>query len=55
VEIMLPIGARLCCPSTTRGKAGPVRLIDAVWALNSPEGYDRLVRRRGWTPAAYEA
>ncbi len=26
---------------------------DAVWTLNSPEVYDRLVRRCGWTPAGY--
>lgn len=31
------------------------RLIDAVWTLNAPDGYDRLVRRRGWSPAEYEA
>ena len=30
------------------------RLIDAVWTLNSPDCYDRLVRRRGWSPAEYE-
>jgi hypothetical protein len=34
---------------------GLQRLIDAVWALNSPDGYDRLVRRRGWSPTEYEA
>lgn len=28
--------------------------VDAVWALNSPEVYDRLVRRCGWTANAYE-
>lgn len=28
--------------------------VDAVWALTAPEVYDRLVRRCGWTPAAYE-
>lgn len=31
------------------------RLIDAVWTLSSPDCYDRLVRRRGWSPAEYEA
>ena len=31
------------------------RLIDGVWTLNSPDCYDRLVRRRGWSPADYEA
>ncbi|TDU84486.1 TetR family transcriptional regulator [Kribbella voronezhensis] len=30
------------------------RLVDAVWTLNSPDCYDRLVRRRGWSPAEYE-
>jgi AcrR family transcriptional regulator len=30
------------------------RLIDAVWTLNSPDCYDRLVRRRGWSPAEFE-
>lgn len=29
--------------------------IDAVWALNSPEVYDRLVRRSGWTAERYES
>lgn len=28
--------------------------VGAVWALTAPELYDRLVRRCGWTPAAYE-
>lgn len=30
------------------------RAIDATWTLNAPEVYDRLVRRSGWSPAAYE-
>ncbi|WP_082573083.1 MULTISPECIES: TetR/AcrR family transcriptional regulator [unclassified Nocardioides] len=30
-------------------------LVDAVWTLNSPDCYDRLVRRRGWSAADYEA
>lgn len=30
------------------------RLIDAVWVLNAPEVYDRLVRRSGWSLATYE-
>lgn len=29
-------------------------LIDQVWTLTSPEVYDRLVRRCGWTSRAYE-
>lgn len=28
--------------------------VDIAWTLNSPEVYDRLVRRCGWTPAEYE-
>ncbi|MBO9522241.1 MAG: TetR family transcriptional regulator [Nocardioidaceae bacterium] len=36
------------------GKKARQRLVDAVWTLNAPEGYDRLVRRRGWSPAEYE-
>lgn len=30
------------------------RLIDAVWTLNAPEVYDRLVRRSGWSPEEFE-
>lgn len=30
------------------------RAVDQVWTLNSPEVYDRLVRRCGWTADAYE-
>lgn len=33
---------------------GLERAIDAVWTLNSPEVWDRLVRRCGWSPAEYE-
>lgn len=46
---------RIGLPQRYKGKAGLARLIDAVWVLNAPDGYDRLVRRRGWTPAAYES
>lgn len=28
---------------------------DLIWALASPEVYDRLVRRRGWSPERFEA
>ncbi|WP_134728045.1 TetR/AcrR family transcriptional regulator [Amycolatopsis nivea] len=28
--------------------------VDAVWTLTAPEVYDRLVRRCGWTSAAFE-
>ena len=45
---------RIGLPTSYSGQAGLTRLVDAVWVLNSPDGYDRLVRRRGWTPAAYE-
>ncbi len=30
------------------------RAVDMAWTLNSPEIYDRLVRRCGWTSRAYE-
>lgn len=30
------------------------RAVDLVWTLTSAENGDRLVRRCGWTPAAYE-
>ncbi len=33
----------------------PERAIDAVWVLTAPETADRLLRRGGWSPAAYEA
>lgn len=29
-------------------------LVDAIWTLNAPEVYDRLVRRCGWSADAYE-
>ncbi len=45
---------RLGLPSEVRGPKGFTRLVDAVWALNAPDTYDRLVRRSGWTPAEYE-
>jgi AcrR family transcriptional regulator len=53
-DAMTGLRDRIGLPDKYAGKAGLTRLIDAVWALNSPDGYDRLVRRRGWTPAAYE-
>jgi AcrR family transcriptional regulator len=31
------------------------RTIDVVWTLNSPEVFDRLVHRCGWTLEAYES
>lgn len=45
---------RIGLPSRWGGRRGLGRLIDAAWTLNSPEVYDRLVRRRQWTPTAYE-
>lgn len=30
-------------------------VVDVVWTLTSPEVYDRLVRRSGWTGTRYEA
>lgn len=33
---------------------GLTRLIDAVWTLNAPDCYDRLVRRRGWSLDDYQ-
>jgi AcrR family transcriptional regulator len=47
--------SRLGLPDGVRGPKGFSRLADAVWALNAPDTYDRLVRRSGWTPAEYEA
>jgi AcrR family transcriptional regulator len=45
---------RIGLPERYADKDGLRRLIDAVWTLNSPDCYDRLVRRRGWSPAEYE-
>lgn len=45
---------RIGLPDRCADKHGLSRLIDAVWTLNSPDCYDRLVRRRGWSPAEYE-
>ncbi|GGO86293.1 hypothetical protein GCM10011584_08260 [Nocardioides phosphati] len=45
---------RLGLPPSVRGAKGFTRLVDAVWALNASDTYDRLVRRSGWTPAEYE-
>ncbi|KQY57760.1 TetR family transcriptional regulator [Nocardioides sp. Root151] len=46
---------RIGLPEQSPDEHGLHRLIDAVWTLNSPDCYDRLVRRRGWSPAEYEA
>lgn len=51
---MTALRDRIGLPDAYAGRNGLARLIDAVWTLAAPEGYDRLVRRRGWTPAAYE-
>lgn len=45
---------RIGLPEQHAGEQGLARLVDAVWTLNSPDCYDRLVRRRGWSPAEYE-
>jgi hypothetical protein len=45
---------RLGLPEAYAQPRDVTRLIDAVWTLNSPDCYDRLVRRRGWTPSEYE-
>lgn len=45
---------RIGLPELYADEHGQRRLIDAVWTLNSPDCYDRLVRRRGWSPAEYE-
>jgi AcrR family transcriptional regulator len=45
---------RLGLPTRHRGPKGLTALVDAVWVLNAPEVYDRLVRRRGWTRKRYE-
>ncbi len=45
---------RMGLPEHCTDQHGLHRLIDAVWTLNSPDCYDRLVRRRGWSSAEYE-
>lgn len=45
---------RIGLPKHHADDRGFERLVDAVWTLNSPDCYDRLVRRRGWSPAEYE-
>jgi AcrR family transcriptional regulator len=45
---------RIGLPEQFTDEHGVHRLIDAVWTLNSPDCYDRLVRRRGWSSAEYE-
>lgn len=45
---------RIGLPPQYRGRRGLQRLVDAVWTLNSPDAYDRLVRRRGWSAKEYE-
>ena len=42
-------------PERIATEADFARLIDGVWVLNAPEVYDRLVRRAGWSPDAYES
>jgi AcrR family transcriptional regulator len=45
---------RIGLPEQYTDEHGLRRLIDAVWTLNSPDCYDRLVRRRGWSAVEYE-
>lgn len=45
---------RLGLPERWAREGGLTRLIDAVWTLNAPDCYDRLVRRRGWSLDDYE-
>ncbi|WP_310962427.1 TetR/AcrR family transcriptional regulator [Nocardioides terrisoli] len=45
---------RIGLPEHHADENGLPWLIDAVWTLNSPDCYDRLVRRRGWSPTEYE-
>ena len=52
---MTGVRTRLGLPERIATEADFTRLIDGVWALNAPEVYDRLVRRAGWPPEAYES
>jgi AcrR family transcriptional regulator len=50
------IGNELSIPAALAAELGPHRtqVLDVVWLLTAPEIHDRLVRRAGWTPEAYE-
>ena len=37
------------------GKEAPEELVDAIWALVSPEVFTLLTERRGWSMASTEA
>ena len=54
-QAMTGVRTRLGLPDRIATEADFTRLIDGVWVLNAPEVYDRLVRRAGWSPAAYES
>lgn len=54
VRAVTGLKERIGLPRPYRGAAGLIRLADAVWTLNAPDVYDRLVRRRGWTTGEYE-
>ncbi|MDO7867221.1 TetR/AcrR family transcriptional regulator [Nocardioides jiangxiensis] len=54
-QAMTGLRTRLGLPEHVVGERGFARLVDAVWALNAPDAYDRLVRRSGWTSSEYEA
>lgn len=41
-------------PASIASEADFTRLVDAVWTLIAPDGYDRLVRRCGWSGEQYQ-
>lgn len=50
------IGNEHSIPATFRKALGPRlrEVVDVVWLLTAPEIHDRLTRRAGWTPDAYQ-
>jgi AcrR family transcriptional regulator len=50
------IGNEHSIPTPLRVGLGPhlPRVVDVVWLLTAPEVHERLSRRAGWTPDAYE-
>ena len=50
-----PFAAKYKSAKFIAGKRPWEQAVDVAWTLNAPEVYDRLVRRCGWTPAAYES
>lgn len=49
-------GNELSIPAKLRADLGPALagVTDVVWVLTAPEVHDRLTRRAGWTPDAYQ-